>query len=126
MIEPAGERLVACVPNSARVIVRPTFGRPHTDSPGYTVDMDPNAHESTLRRAAVIDVGSSTATLALYQERPGGTLERAARVAHPLGLARELDDRGALNRAAVDRLVDTVREFALRSARFGVPEPAAV
>ncbi len=76
-------------------------------------------------RAGIVDLGSSTATLALFEAGPPGFVHRTEQVGYALGLVRALDDDGALRRQAVGRIVDSVREFARRAEAFGVDHVGA-
>ena len=70
-------------------------------------------------RVGVIDIGSSTATLALYQGGSGGFVDRVDQVGQPLRLMRALAGGKVLTRDAITRTVDAMRTFHRRAQAFG-------
>lgn len=69
-------------------------------------------------RVAVVDVGSATATLALYAGGPGGQVERLHQEGHSLRLMRALGPDRRLAREAIGRTAVALRGFVRRAEAF--------
>lgn len=81
---------------------------------------------SRPRRLGVVDIGSTTATLALYQAGPGGFIDRFEQVGVPLMLMRALGANRAFPRDAFDRTVAAMVTFAREARTHGVTEIVGV
>lgn len=68
------------------------------------------------RRVAVIDVGSGTTTLAVFEAGVGGFLDRLVQEGNSLRLIEKIDARGNLANSAVRQLFATLRDY-VRKAR---------
>ena len=62
-------------------------------------------------RLAVVDIGSNTASLAVYAASRAGSIDRVADRSEPLRLIRRLGADGRFPAAAIDRTLDTVAGF---------------
>lgn len=69
-----------------------------------------------MKRVAVIDIGSGTTTLAIFEASGDGFLDRVAKAGKSLRLIEKLDADGRLANGAARSLLTTVAEF-VRSAR---------
>src|SRR5689334_22506910 len=69
-------------------------------------------------RVGIVDIGSSTATLALYQGGPPGFVDRVEQIGLNLRLMRSLGTNGRLSRDAIARTVAVVDEFARAAKDF--------
>lgn len=73
----------------------------------------------SLPRVAVVDIGSNTATLAVFEGGPAGGLDRVLQVGEPLRLIRRLGPDRRFPPAAIDRTVELVRVFQARAREAG-------
>jgi exopolyphosphatase/guanosine-5'-triphosphate,3'-diphosphate pyrophosphatase len=71
-------------------------------------------------RVGVVDIGSTTATLALYRGGPFGFIDRFEQVGEALHLMRALGSDGALPKSTIQRTVWTLQSFARHAAAAGV------
>lgn len=70
-------------------------------------------------RHAVVDIGSGTTTLAVFEAGPSGYLDRIYQQGEPLQLMRKLGPDGALTPAAVKLTVATLKGFAKKARELG-------
>jgi exopolyphosphatase/guanosine-5'-triphosphate,3'-diphosphate pyrophosphatase len=77
-------------------------------------------------RFAVIDIGSNSVRLVVIQRRGRGNLEILADSRAALRLARALDARGRIRREAIERTIQTLRDFQALAQGAGVEETIAV
>ena len=63
------------------------------------------------RRFAVVDVGSNSARMIVFRLRPGEHLDVLEDARAPLRLGRELRDDDRLGSEAIDRTLETLRDF---------------
>jgi exopolyphosphatase/guanosine-5'-triphosphate,3'-diphosphate pyrophosphatase len=80
----------------------------------------------TAARLAVIDIGSNTANVAVYASAGPGHLDRVFDASEPLRLMRRLGADGRLPDAAVERLLETLREFRDMAFRNGATQVIAL
>lgn len=74
---------------------------------------------------AVVDIGSNTATMAVFRLDRGG-LERLAQEGEPLRLMRRLTPEGIFPASAIERTAQVMRGFARRAADLGASTIDAV
>jgi len=72
-----------------------------------------------LRRHAVVDVGSGTTTLGVFEAGPAGFLDRVYQQGEALQLMRKIEASGALSASAVQAVVATLREFGEKARELG-------
>lgn len=77
-------------------------------------------------RLGVVDIGSTTATLALYHSGPAGFIDRFARMSEPLMLMRALGTGRSLPKEAFDRTVAAMVTFSRAARAHGVREIVGV
>lgn len=73
-------------------------------------------------RLGVVDIGSTTATLALYRSGPGGYIDRFEQVGAPLMLMRALGASRAFPKEAFDRTIAAMVSFAREARGHGVTQ----
>lgn len=79
-----------------------------------------------MHRLAVVDIGSNTSTLAVYEASPEGGLDRISQIGEPLRLMRRLGPDRRFPETAIARTVEVVRGFAAHAASLGVTGVEAV
>lgn len=79
-----------------------------------------------IGRFAVIDVGSHTARLAVYEVSSGGGFRVVFRAKEVPHLGRQMTDDGCLSRAAMDRGLPALERFARHLDELGNPPTRAV
>ncbi|MBM4366660.1 MAG: hypothetical protein FJ102_10635, partial [Deltaproteobacteria bacterium] len=72
-----------------------------------------------MRRHAVVDVGSGTTTLGVFEAGPAGFLDRVYQQGEALQLMRKIEASGALSASAVQAVVATLREFGEKARELG-------
>lgn len=72
------------------------------------------------RRVAVIDIGSNSATLAVFAADDGGGLRALSQRSEPLRLLSHLDPAGSLSTRAADATILILRDFLRDAAALGV------
>lgn len=77
-------------------------------------------------RLAVVDIGSNTATLAVYRANADGGLDRVLQVGEALRLYRRMGPDRAFPEAALDRTVELMARFRDRAAAEGATLVQAV
>lgn len=74
---------------------------------------------------AVVDIGSNTATLAVFR-LDGGTIDRLAQDGEPLRLMRRLAPDGTFPPSAIERTSQVMRTFARRASELGAESIDAI
>jgi exopolyphosphatase/guanosine-5'-triphosphate,3'-diphosphate pyrophosphatase len=77
-------------------------------------------------RLGVVDIGSTTATLALYHSGPVGFIDRFSQIGESLHLTRALGPGRTFPRGAVERTVSALRTFAAAAREQGVSQVIGV
>lgn len=67
----------------------------------------------TGQRIGIIDIGSNSVRLVVYEETPNGAHRVADSSKRPARLSERFDEDGRLTDAAIDELIDTLHHFAL-------------
>jgi exopolyphosphatase/guanosine-5'-triphosphate,3'-diphosphate pyrophosphatase len=75
---------------------------------------------------AVIDIGSNTATLAVYRATEAGGLDRVVQIGEPLRLYRRLGPDRSFPDPAIERTVELIRRFVTRARQEGAERIQAV
>lgn len=78
------------------------------------------------RRFAVVDVGSNSARMIVFRLRPGEHLDVLEDARAPLRLGRELRDDDRLGSEAIDRTIETLRDFRAVADGVGAARMIAV
>ncbi len=72
-----------------------------------------------VKRHAVVDIGSGTTTLGVFEAGPAGFLDRLYQQGEPLQLMRKIDETGALSAPAIRAVVATLRDFGKKARELG-------
>ncbi len=67
----------------------------------------------------MVDIGSGTTTLGVFEAGPAGFIDRVYQQGEPLQLMRKIDQSGALSPAAVRAVVTTLRELGKKARDAG-------
>ena len=71
-------------------------------------------------RLATIDIGTNSAKLLISESAPGSTLRPLEERRRTIRLGEGVDASGVLSEAAVERLIETLREFQVIADRWDV------